>query len=95
MTPESDSPSVRLSRNLAHLASDAHGSLDREVERRRVAGALVADLAREEPAIDPPRGSLEAALKTLRDGHGSTSAAGGLELRAAAARYLSLLSGGR
>ncbi len=95
MTHESASPAVRLSRNLAHLASDAHGSLDREVERRRVAGALVADLAREEPAIDPPRGSLEAALKTLREGQGPTSAAGGLELRAAAARYLSLLSGGR
>ncbi len=95
MSHESATPPLRLSRNLAHVASDTQGVLDREVERRRITGDLVADLAREEPGIDPPRGSLEAALRTLREGHGTASPVGGLELRAAAARYLSLLSGGR
>ena len=84
------------SRNLAHLEPTWLASIRWEVERRAAAGDDVIDLSRDHPVGDTPRPIVEAASKAVQAGPGEQiDAAGLIDLRAAAARHFSLLSGGR
>jgi aspartate aminotransferase len=88
--------SFRPSRNLEHLEPSATLSISQEAQRRRAAGEDVVNLSAGEPDFDTPRIVGEAGIRAIQ--HGKTHYppnAGILDLRAAAARQLSLLSGGR
>ena len=82
--------------NLAHLAPSETMAISQEAQRRRAAGEDVINLSAGEPDFDTPRIPAEAGIKSIQQGktHYPPNA-GILELRAAAARHLSLLSGGR
>ena len=84
------------SKNLAHLEASAVVAIKQEALRRQSAGEDVIDLSVGEPDFDTPRIPSEAGIKAIQQGktHYPPNA-GILELRAAAARHLSLLSGGR
>jgi len=84
------------SKNLAHLEASAVVAIKQEALRRQNAGEDVIDLSVGEPDFDTPRIPSEAGIKAIQQGktHYPPNA-GILELRAAAARHLSLLSGGR
>ena len=87
---------VALSANLQHLESSATVAISQEAKRRRAAGEDVIDLGAGEPDFPTPAIPAEAGIKAVRDGKTRYPANEGiLELRAAAARHLSLLSGGR
>lgn len=84
------------SRNLEHLTPSQTMTISQEARRRRAAGEDVIDLSAGEPDCATPRLVAEAGIAAIRQGktHYPPNA-GILELRAAAARHLSLLSGGR
>lgn len=84
------------SRNLAHLEASATMAVSQEAQRRRAAGEDVIDLSAGEPDFDTPRLAAEAGVRAIQSGKTHYPPNTGiLELRAAAARHLSLLSGGR
>jgi aspartate aminotransferase len=94
--PTKGTPAVRLSRNLEHLRPSETVSINQETQRRRAAGEDVIDLSAGEPDFETPRLVAEAGIRAIQQGRTRYPATAGiLDLRAAAARHLSLLSGGR
>jgi aspartate aminotransferase len=87
---------VRLSKNLEHLRPSETVSINQETQRRRAAGEDVIDLSAGEPDFETPRAVAEAGIRAIQQGKTKYPATAGiLDLRAAAAKHLSLLSGGR
>lgn len=85
-----------FSRNVAALAPSATIAVSREAARLRDEGVNVVDLGAGEPDFPTPKAVVEAANRALAAGKTKYAATEGiLELRAAIARRLSLLSGGR
>jgi len=85
-----------LSPNLQHLETSATIAISAEAKRRKAAGEDVIDLGAGEPDFPTPPIPAEAGIRAIKDGKTHYSANEGiLELRAAAATHLSLLSGGR
>jgi len=85
-----------LSPNLQHLEPSATLAISQEAKRRQAAGEDVIDLGAGEPDFPTPPIPAEAGIKAIRDGKTHYPANEGiLELRVAAAKHLSLLSGGR
>lgn len=85
-----------LSENLAHLRPSETVSINQETQRRKAAGEDVIDLSAGEPDFDTPRPAAEAGIRAIQQGKTKYPPnAGLLDLRAAAARHLSLLSAGR
>ncbi len=84
------------SQNLKHLVASATITISQEAQRRRAAGEDVLDLSAGEPDFATPRLASDGGIKAIQQGktHYPPNA-GILELRAAAARHFSLLSGGR
>src|SRR6266849_7954953 len=88
--------SAGLSPNLQHLETSATIAISAEAKRRKAAGEDVIDLGAGEPDFPTPSIPAEAGIRAIKDGKTHYSANEGiLELRAAAATHLSLLSGGR
>ncbi|UCF40426.1 MAG: pyridoxal phosphate-dependent aminotransferase [Gemmatimonadota bacterium] len=86
----------RRSRNVAQLEASRTVAIKEEALRRQAAGEDVIDLSVGEPDFATPRIPAEAGIKAIQQGKTRYPPnAGILELRAAAARHLSLLSGGR
>jgi aspartate aminotransferase len=87
---------TRLSRNLEYLKPSETLAIAQAAQQRRAAGDDVIDLSAGEPDFDTPRVVSEAGIRAIQQGktHYPPNA-GLLELRAAAARHFSLLSGGR
>jgi len=85
-----------LSANLQHLETSATIAISAEAKRRKAAGEDVIDLGAGEPDFPTPSIPADAGIRAIKDGKTHYSANEGiLELRAAAATHLSLLSGGR
>src|SRR3989442_8844621 len=85
-----------LSPTHQHLETSATIAISQEAKRRRAAGEDVIDLGAGEPDFPTPPIPAEAGIRAIKDGKTHYSANEGiLELRAAAATHLSLLSGGR
>src|SRR5438132_7243624 len=85
-----------LSPNLQHLETSATIAISAEAKRRQAAGEDVIDLGAGEPDFPTPPIPADAGIKAIRDGKTHYPANEGiLELRVAAAKHLSLLSGGR
>ncbi len=96
MTARSRSEPDRLSQNLDYLKPSETVSINQETQRRRAAGEDVIDLSAGEPDFETPRLVAEAGIRAIQQGKTKyPPAAGILDLRAAVARHLSLLSGGR
>ena len=96
MTVQPTGTDLKLSRNVERLELAATASITSEAQRRRAAGEDVIDLSAEEPGIDTPRIPAEAGAKAILQGKTRCGLDTGiLDLRAAIARQLSLLSGGR
>lgn len=90
------SEGISLSANIQYLETSATVAISAEAKRRRAAGEDVIDLGAGEPDFPTPTVASEAGIKAIRDGKTRYPANEGiLELRAAAAKQLSLLSGGR
>src|SRR2546428_3375668 len=90
------SPASGFSPNLQHLETSATIAISQEAKRRRAAGEDVIDLGAGEPDFPTPPIPADAGLRAIREGKTHYPANEGiLELRAAAAKHLSLLSGGR
>ncbi len=87
---------LSLSPNLQHLETSTTIAISQEARRRKAAGEDVIDLGAGEPDFPTPAIPAEAGIRAIRDGKTHYPANEGiLELRAAAAKHLSLLSGGR
>jgi aspartate aminotransferase len=85
-----------LSPNLQHLETSATIAISAEAKRRKAAGEDVIDLGAGEPDFPTPAIPADAGIRAIKDGKTHYPANEGiLELRAAAAKHLSLLSGGR
>jgi aspartate aminotransferase len=85
-----------LSPNLQHLETSATIAISAEAKRRKAAGEDVIDLGAGEPDFPTPGIPADAGIRAIKDGKTHYPANEGiLELRAAAAKHLSLLSGGR
>src|SRR5207247_11104233 len=85
-----------LSRNLQHREPSATIAISQEAKRRKAAGEDVLDLGAGEPDFPTPTIAADAGVRAVREGKTHYPANEGiLELRAAAAAPLSLLSGGR
>src|SRR6059036_3534013 len=85
-----------LSPNLHHLETSATIAISQEAKRRKAAGEDVIDLGAGEPDFPTPSIPADAGVRAIRGGKTHYPANEGiLELRAAAAKHLSLLSGGR
>jgi aspartate aminotransferase len=96
MTASTGAEGYRLSRNLEYLKPSETVSINQETQRRRAAGEDVIDLSAGEPDFETPKLVCEAGIRAIQQGKTKYPAnAGILDLRAAAARHLSLLSGGR
>jgi aspartate aminotransferase len=90
------SEGLPLSANLQHLETSATIAVSQEAKRRRAAGEDVIDLGAGEPDFPTPPLPAEAGIRAVKEGKTRyPSNEGILELRAAAAKHLSLLSGGR
>src|SRR4029077_8263955 len=90
------SPPSGLSPNLQHLETSATIAISQEAKRRKAAGEDVIDLGAGEPDFPTPAIPSDAGVRAIREGKTHYPANEGiLELRAAAAKHLSLLSGGR
>jgi aspartate aminotransferase len=88
--------SGELSPNLQHLETSATIAISAEAKRRKAAGEDVIDLGAGEPDFPTPSVPADAGSRAIKDGKTHYPANEGiLELRAAAATHLSLLSGGR
>src|SRR5437762_12838150 len=89
-------PGSGLSPNLQHLETSATIAISQEAKRRKAAGEDVIDLGAGEPDFPTPALPSDAGVRAIREGKTHYPANEGiLELRAAAAKHLSLLSGGR
>jgi aspartate aminotransferase len=89
-------PAPGLSPNLQHLETSATIAISQEAKRRKAAGEDVIDLGAGEPDFPTPAIPADAGIRAICDGKTHYPANEGiLELRAAAAKHLSLLSGGR
>ncbi len=87
---------MTLSRNLEHLTPSETLAINQAARQRRAAGEDVIDLSAGEPDFDTPRVVAEAGIRAIQQGKTRYPPnAGILELRVAAARHFSLLSGGR
>ena len=85
-----------LSPNLKHLKGSETVAISNEAKRRRAAGEDVLDLSVGEPDFDTPAAAAQAGIQAIQKGMTRYPPNVGLaELRAAMARRLSLLSGGR
>lgn len=85
-----------LSPNLQHLETSATIAISQEAKRRKAGGEDVIDLGAGEPDFPTPPVPAEAGIRAIKEGKTRyPSNEGILELRAAAATHLSLLSGGR
>jgi len=85
-----------LSPNLQHLETSATIAISQEAKRRKSAGEDVIDLGAGEPDFPTPVIPAEAGIRAIKEGKTHYAANEGiLELRAAAAKHLALLSGGR
>lgn len=87
---------IDLSSNLQHLEPSATMAISQAAQQRRAAGEDVIDLGAGEPDFETPPLVAQAGIDAIK--HGRTHYppnAGILDLRAAAARHLSLLSAGR
>lgn len=85
-----------LSPNLQHLETSATIAVSQEAKRRKAAGEDVIDLGAGEPDFPTPPIPAEAGVRAIKEGKTRYPTNEGiLELRAAAAKHLSLLSGGR
>src|SRR6266853_3130192 len=83
-----------FSPNLQHLETSATIAISQEAKRRRAAGEDVIDLGAGEPDFPTPSIPTEAGLRAIREGKTHYPANEGiLELRAAAAKHLSVLAG--
>lgn len=90
------SPFTAFSPNIQHLESSATVAISQEAKRRKAAGEDMIDLGAGEPDFPTPAIPAEAGIKAIREGKTRYPANEGvLELRAAAAKQWSLLSGGR
>lgn len=90
------SETLPLSANIQHLETSATIAVSQEAKRRKAAGEDVVDLGAGEPDFPTPSIPSEAGIKAIREGKTRYPANEGiLELRAVAAKHLSLLSGGR
>ncbi|MCZ6918030.1 MAG: pyridoxal phosphate-dependent aminotransferase [Gemmatimonadetes bacterium] len=84
------------SRNLRHLQPSATIAVTQEASRRRAAGENIIDLSAGEPDFATPRPIAERGIRAIQDGKTHYPPNNGiLDLRAAVARHLSVLSGGR
>lgn len=87
---------VTLSDNLAFLKPSETVSINQETQRRKAAGEDVIDLSAGEPDFDTPKFASESGIKAIQQGKTKYPPnVGLLDLRAAVARHLSLLSNGR
>ena len=94
--PSTRGPGYGLSPNLHHLETSATIAISQEAKRRKAAGEDVIDLGAGEPDFPTPPIPADAGVRAIREGKTHYPANEGiLELRAAAAQQLSLLSGGR
>jgi aspartate aminotransferase len=85
-----------LSPNVQHLKGSETVAISNEAKRRRAAGEDVLDLSVGEPDFDTPAAAAQAGVQAIEKGMTRYPPNIGLaELRAAMARRLSLLSGGR
>ena len=85
-----------LSPNLQHLETSATIAISAEAKRRQAAGEDVIDLGAGEPDFPTPPIPSDAGTQAIKDGKTRYPANEGiLDLRVAAAKHLSLLSGGR
>ena len=85
-----------LSPNLAHLETSATIAISQEAKRRKATGEDVIDLGAGEPDFPTPPIPTDAGIRAIKEGKTRYPANEGiLELRAAAAKHLALLSGGR
>ncbi len=87
---------MRLSKNLEHLKPSETLAISQAAQQKRATGEDVIDLSAGEPDFDTPRLVAEAGIRAIQQGKTHYPPNQGLlELRAAAARHFSLLSGGR
>ncbi len=94
--PHQAAPAFTPSENLVHLKPSETVSINQETQRRKAAGEDVIDLSAGEPDFDTPRQAAEAGVRAIQQGKTKYPPnVGLLDLRAAAARHLSLLSNGR
>jgi len=85
-----------LSTNLQYLEASATVAISQAARKRKAAGEDVVDLGAGEPDFPTPAIPAEAGVRAIKEGRTHYPANEGiLELRAAAATHLSLLSGGR
>jgi aspartate aminotransferase len=85
-----------FSNNLQYLEASATVAISQAARQRRAAGEDVVDLGAGEPDFATPAVPAEAGIRAIKDGRTHYPANEGiLELRVAAAKHLSLLSGGR
>jgi aspartate aminotransferase len=85
-----------LSNNLQYLEASATVAISHAARQRRAAGEDVVDLGAGEPDFVTPAVPAEAGIRAIKEGRTHYLANEGiLELRVAAAKHLSLLSGGR
>ncbi|MEJ2239799.1 MAG: aminotransferase class I/II-fold pyridoxal phosphate-dependent enzyme, partial [Gemmatimonadales bacterium] len=96
MTDRKTLKEFKPSRNLEHLQPSATVAISQEATRRRAAGEDIVNLSAGEPDFDTPRAASEAGIKAIQQGKTHYPPNSGiLDWRAAAARQLALLSGGR
>lgn len=96
MTTTADPKTFQPSKNLRHLEPSATIAVSQEAKRRMAAGEDIIDLSAGEPDFGTPKAVGDAGVKAIQTGKTRYPPnAGLLELRAAAAHHLSLLSGGR
>ncbi len=85
-----------LSLNIQHLKASETVAISNEAKRRKAAGEDVLDLGVGEPDFDTPAAAAQAGIQAIQRGMTRYPPNVGIaELRAAIARRLSLLSGGR
>ena len=85
-----------LSTNVAYLKASETVAISNEAKRRKAAGENVLDLGVGEPDFDVPAPAAQAGIQAIQKGMTRYPPnVGILDLRAAIARNLSLLSGGR
>jgi aspartate aminotransferase len=98
-SPKSMTPTradATLSENLAYLKPSETVSINQETQRRKAAGEDVIDLSAGEPDFETPKLAAESGIRAIQQGKTKYPPnVGLLDLRAAVARHLSLLSNGR
>jgi aspartate aminotransferase len=96
VTTTADLHTFRPSKNLRHLRPSATVTINQEAKRRKAAGEDIIDLSAGEPDFATPKLIADAGIRAIQEGHTKYPPNHGiLDLRAGAARQLSLMSGGR